>query len=93
MLAPRQPRSFGRQQVGRTLPAAVLFGIFIAEQVDAAIAELSERNLAEIVTIRAEAISARSAQGRHLIGLRPSGEGPTGLEAGKVVVAIGSPPF
>lgn len=68
-----------------------LFGIFIAEQVDAAIATLGERDLAEIVTIHAEAVSARSAHGRHLIGLRPSGEGPTEIDAGKVIVAIGSP--
>lgn len=76
---------------GLYLPRYV-FGIFIAEQINAAIAELRERDLAEIVTIRAEAISARSAQGRHVIGLSPSGEGPTDIEAGKVVVAIGSPP-
>lgn len=69
-----------------------LFGVFIAEQVDAAITELGERDLAEIVTIHAEAISARSAHGRHLVGLSPSGEGPTDIDAGKVVVAIGSPP-
>ena len=76
---------------GLYLPRYV-FGVFIAEQVDAAIAELGERDLAEIVTIHAEAISARSAHGRHLVGLSPSGEGPTDIEAGKVVVAIGSPP-
>ena|GEM_PF-889488 len=69
-----------------------LFGVFISEQVDAAIAALGERNLAEIVTIRAEAISACSADGRHVIGLGPSGDGPTAIEAGKVIVAIGSPP-
>jgi uncharacterized NAD(P)/FAD-binding protein YdhS len=75
---------------GLYLPRYV-FGVFIAEQLHAAIADLGARDLAEIVTIHAEAISARSAHGRHLVGLRPSGEGPTEIEAGKVVVAIGSP--
>nr|WP_156687025.1 FAD/NAD(P)-binding protein [Mycobacterium sp. Marseille-P9652] len=69
-----------------------LFGVFIAEQVNAAIAELRERDLAEVVTIHAEAISARAAQGHFLIGLSPCGEGPTEIEAGKVIAAIGSPP-
>lgn len=57
----------------------------------AAIAALGERDLAEIVTIRAEAMSAHSADGHYRIGLRPSGNGPTAIAAGKVVVAIGSP--
>lgn len=69
-----------------------LFGVFLSEQMIAAIAALGERDLAEIVTIRAEAMSAHSADGHYRIGLRPSGNGPTAIAAGKVVVAIGSPP-
>ncbi|QUR69705.1 hypothetical protein F6B93_09645 [Mycobacterium spongiae] len=69
-----------------------LFGDFISEQVDAGIAQLAERELAEIVTIRAEATSARYTDGRHVIGLNPAGHGPTAIEAAKVIVAIGSPP-
>lgn len=68
-----------------------LFGVFLSEQMIAAIAALGERDLAEIVTIRAEAMSAHSADGHYRIGLRPSGNGPTAIAAGKVVVAIGSP--
>lgn len=69
-----------------------LFGTFIAEQVTTAIAELSERELAEVVTIHAEAISAVREGGHHLIGLEPVGVGPTAIMADKVIVAIGSPP-
>jgi uncharacterized NAD(P)/FAD-binding protein YdhS len=69
-----------------------IFGMFIAEQVDAAIAALGAAGLAEVVTIRAEAISACAAAGRHVIGLRPASNGPTEIEADTVVVAIGSPP-
>jgi len=79
-------------QWGELYVPRFLFGDFISEQVDAAIAALGERDLAEIVTIRAEAISACSADGRHVIGLSPFGDGPTAIEAGKVIVAIGSPP-
>ncbi|WP_191495790.1 FAD/NAD(P)-binding protein [Mycobacterium simulans] len=72
-----------------------LFGAFISEQVNAAILALGMRDLAEIVTIRADAVSAHSADGGdggYVIGLSPSGDGPTAIAAGKVVVSIGSPP-
>lgn len=69
-----------------------LFGAFVSEQVDAAIAKLRERDLAEIVPIRAEAVSAQAAGAGYLIGLRPAGGGPTAIAARKVIVAIGSPP-
>ncbi len=70
-----------------------LFGVFISEQVTQAIAELAGRGLAEIVTVRAEAVSANVADGCHVIGLRPSGnDGPAMISAHKVIVAIGSPP-
>ncbi|CAM3034870.1 hypothetical protein BST27_18360 [Mycobacterium intermedium] len=69
-----------------------LFGLFIAEQVEAAIAALRKRNLADVVTIRGEAVSAGSAAGRHLIGLRTAEGDSTEIEADKVVVATGSPP-
>ncbi|GAB3015042.1 hypothetical protein MBOU_22790 [Mycobacterium bourgelatii] len=69
-----------------------LFGLFIAEQVDAAIAALRKRDLADLITIRAEAVSARSVTGRHIIGLRTAEGGSTEIEADKVVMATGSPP-
>lgn len=69
-----------------------VFGLFLAEQVDAVITELSERGLADVAAIHAEAVSARSAYGRTVIGLRPAGDGPAEIEAARVVVAIGSPP-
>lgn len=69
-----------------------LFGAFISQQVNAAIVALGERDLAEIVTIRAEAVSVESTGGCHLIGLRPAGDGPSVIAAGKVIVAVGSPP-
>nr|VTO95158.1 hypothetical protein BIN_B_00636 [Mycobacterium riyadhense] len=68
------------------------FGAFISEQVNAAIVTLGVRDLAEIVTIRADAMTADCAAGRYVIGLNPSGDGPTAIAADKVVVSIGSPP-
>lgn len=47
-----------------------LFGVFLSEQMIAAIAALGERDLAEIVTIRAEAMSAHSADGHYRIPRR-----------------------
>nr|WP_253900433.1 FAD/NAD(P)-binding protein [Mycobacterium asiaticum] len=76
---------------GLYLPRNV-FGMFITEEVSAAIATLNELNLAEIVPIRAEAVNARSAAGRYIIGLQPPGDAPTQIDARGVVLAIGSPP-
>lgn len=67
-----------------------VFGIFIAEQVAAAVAALDELNVAEVVPVHAEAISVRGADGHFVIGL--SSAGPNEISAHKVVVAVGSPP-
>nr|WP_231123162.1 FAD/NAD(P)-binding protein [Mycobacterium asiaticum] len=67
-----------------------VFGIFIAEQVAAAVAALEELNVAEVMPIHAEAISIRAVDGRFVIGL--SSAGPNEIIARKVVVAVGSPP-
>lgn len=69
-----------------------VFGLFITEQIDAARSALKERDLAEIVTIRAEALSARFAAGRHVIGVRTPDDDLMDIEADTVVVAVGSPP-
>lgn len=70
-----------------------LFGMFIAEQVVDAMADLADRGLAEIATIHAEAVSADSKAGCFVVGLRPSVPGgPMEIRAHRVVAAIGSPP-
>ncbi|ORA12802.1 hypothetical protein BST16_16150 [Mycobacterium asiaticum DSM 44297] len=67
-----------------------VFGTFIGEQVTAAVAALGELNVAEVVPIRAEAVSLRAADGRFVIGLSSAELDEIG--ARKVVVAVGSPP-
>lgn len=70
-----------------------LFGVFLTEQVNASIAELARRGVADVVAIHAEAVSAEPAAGGFLIGLRPNGsERTTLISAERMVVAIGSPP-
>ncbi|BBX74732.1 FAD/NAD(P)-binding protein [Mycobacterium shinjukuense] len=84
--------ALGANRWGELYLPRFLFGAFLSEQVDAAVATLRERDLADIVTIHAEAVGARSADGRQLIELSPSGDGPTAIEARTVIVAVGSPP-
>lgn len=68
-----------------------VFGVFIAEQVERAIAALDERGLAVVETVRAEAVGIRSVDGRYRVELNPLGHGPARLEADRVVLATGSP--